>query len=206
MVYQLPIHINNKGSDNMVNKEKISKYLSVKKIFIVLIVITGAVFITACSKDENKTTLKTVLEQVYNCPDEELIELSKEEPKVDESKISDSGTGIAPIEEWVLFDKIEELYQPYFTEEAYQNLLNDRVTFMYHLEAEENNYTLKVNSIDIVKNKTDKTKYDFTTNIIYTPETGDEKTVEIQGTAQFSESGKINYFKIFSDLEKKLNK
>jgi hypothetical protein len=74
------------------------------------------------------------------------------------------------------------------------------------LEAEENNYTLKVNSIDIVKNKTDKTKYDFTTNIIYTPETGDEKTVEIQGTAQFSESGKINYFKIFSDLEKKLNK
>lgn len=187
----------------MVNKGK--KVLSAKKLFMVLVIITGAVFITACSKDEKETTLKTVLEQMYNCPDGELVQLSKEEPKVDESKLSDDGTGIAPIQEWALFDKLEELYQPYFTEDAYQNLLNERAFAKYHLEAEENNYTLKVNSIDIDKSKSDDTKYDFTIHIKYAPATGEGKTVDIQGAAQFSEDGKINYLNFFSDLAKKLN-
>lgn len=188
----------------MINKMKVFR-LSAKKLTMVLIVITGALAISACSKDEKETTIRTVLEQVYNCPDEEIIALSKEEPKVDESKLSETGTGIAPIVEGVLFDKIEELYQPYFTEEAYQNLLNERVPYGYHLDAEENGYTLKVNSIDINKNKTDKTKYDFTIHLKYTSEAGEEKAVDIQGAAQFSEDGKINYLKTFSDLDKKLS-
>lgn len=186
----------------MINKKRTTKYFSAKKFSMVLILMAGAVFITACSKDEKETTLRTVLEQVYNCPDEGIIEAGKTEPKADETKLSEEGTGIAPIGEWELLDKVEELYQPYFTEEAYQNLLNDRVPYRYHLDAEENNYTLSVISIDINKNKTDETKYDFIIHIKYNPETGDEKTIDIQGTSQFSENGKINYFKTFSDLGK----
>ncbi len=189
----------------MINKGKIFNCLLAKKILIMLFVITGAVFVTACSKDEKETTLKTVFEQMYNCPDGELIQLSKEEPKVDESKLSEGGTGIAPIQEWALLDKVDELYKPYFTEEAYQNLLNERTPYRYHLEAEENNHTLKVNSIDMDKNKTDDSKYEFTIHIKYAPATGESKTVDIQGTAQFSEDGKINYLKFFSDIASKIN-
>lgn len=188
-------------------REKKNKFgaLSAKRILYVCLAIMGAVLMTACSKDKNEENLRKVLEQMYNGPDKELVELSMEEPTINESEIKDGETGVASIKEWVFFDKLEELYQPLFTEEAYQSLLEERELYKYHLEAWDNKYTLKTDSININQSKTDKTKYEFTVQVKYTPETGDAKTIDIQGTSQFSEDGKINYLKVFSDLILKLN-
>lgn len=182
-----------------------SKKILFKKLCMVAMILIGIIFITACSKDENETTLKTVVEQLYNCPNEEVIAASKEEPKVDESNLSEGGTGIVSIVEWALFDKFEELYQSYFTEDAYDKLLNERVFYNNHLNAEENNYSLEVKSVSISKNKSDDTKYDFIISVKYIPITGEEKIVDLQGSAQFSEEGKIEYFKVFTDLKNKLS-
>lgn len=188
-------------------KEKTNKLRtrSTKRILFVCLAIMGAVLMTACSKDKNEENLRKVLEQMYNGPDKELVELSMKEPILKEGELNNGENGFASIEEWVFFDKLEELYQPLFTEEAYLSLLQNREFDKYHLDAWDNKYTLKTDSMDINQSKTDKSKYEFTVQVKYTPETGEAKTINIQGTSQFNEDGKINYLKVFSDLIMKIN-
>lgn len=187
----------------MNEKKKKLKAVSTRKVLFMFLAVMGLFLMTACSKDEKEQNLREVLEQVYNCPDEELIALTNEPVTV--NGIPDGGTGVASIEESPFLDRLEELYKPYFTEDAYLSFISNRISYDYHLDALENQYTLKVDSIDITKNKTDKTKYEFTVHIKYVSETGEEKKIDIQGTSQFSEDGKINYIKLFSDVIKKIN-
>jgi hypothetical protein len=183
----------------MINKKE-CKLQPVRKLVLVLIVVVGAVLITACSKKEEEETLSTVLEQVFNVPDGELIELSQE---TIDTKDSDT-TGVLSIMDSKFLNRIDEKYQTYFTETAYENFLKERVPYSYHLDAYDNKYTLKVDTIDFDHNKTNKTKYDFIIHLIYKSDKGEEKKLALQGSAQFSEAGKISYLNIISDLNKKL--
>ncbi len=187
---------------NQVNNQVKIMTNTIKKkraaLFFILGIAFISVWLTGCSKDKNEEALKVVLEQMYNCPDNELIELSNQITQADGIEIA---PGLYSLENTDYFKKILELYQPYFSEKGLESFLNRAYPSVYHSDAEDNGYITKVEKIEVTRNKKIKTNYAFTVYLNYVPKEGDSQDIEINGSAQFAEEeGKITFIQFFDDL------
>lgn len=174
--------------------------ISKNKIIVFMIVIatfTGILF-TGCSKQERGSTIKNVIELMFNCPNEELINLSNK--MVDEiTNTQETGLSLTEQSQPEFFNKIDELYKSYFTEKGYDTFLRLTFPYRFHIDAYEAGYTLKVNKVTVTPNKKIPTNFSFTAEILYGPKDGEQSKFEVTGSAQLQEEGdKISYIQFFN--------
>jgi len=144
-------------------------------------------------QDENLSTLEAVLENTFTGPNQELNRLSNDPENLTViGKNSETKNPESP-NELVLY--LEEMYQPHFTEETYNEYVGE---YVFSYQAKEND-EMKVDNIDIKQKESNEIIYDFTANVEYQAEGNEAQVYELKGQANFSEEGKIKEFKLYSD-------
>lgn len=95
---------------------------------------------------------------------------------------------------------LKEIYSPHFTEEMYQQFIQDN-GIKYHIAAFDNDYTLEVTNIDIVIS--DKYIYDFILQVsLYKSDSKNPTyTSEVTGRVYFSKNFKIQNIEYYNDSE-----
>lgn len=194
-------------------KERIESIMKFKKktllgigLGVILILATIFMLIILSGKfksgDEYEETIQAVVEQIFTCPDEKMIELYN-----DMHDDSSNKSDILPPGKIVEFDateiekKLEEMYAPYITDEWYDS-------FVDHFETELIGYSIavgyeiKIDHIEFTQSKTIPTNYSFTIYLNYGQTDGVKKDIEIEGSAQISEKdGKVSYIRFFIDKD-----
>lgn len=172
-------------------------------IFIAFLLTLVPLLLTGCSKDKKEEALKTVLEQIYNCPDTEITKLRDQAKEA--LKDSNTDTGIVSADNSAFLEKMNETYQPYFSEKAYEIFLDNRTPSRYHFDAADRGYTTKTDKIEMERNDRDKSNYSFTLHLKYLPKDGNEQSILLKGSADFSEDNKITALNFEEDLLKLLD-
>lgn len=155
--------------------------------------------------DKNEETIQAVVEQIFTCPDEEMIDLYNDMQDTAINK-SDSLTPGALVE----FDsteiekKLKDMYAQYISEEWYDSFVEHFFTeFMIYSTAV--GYETKVDQVVFTQSETIPTNYSFTIYLNYGQTDGEKKKHEIEGSAQISEKdGKVSYIQFFADRDFKL--
>ncbi|WP_407268528.1 hypothetical protein [Radiobacillus sp. PE A8.2] len=147
------------------------------------------------SKDDNITTIETVLMQQFENADQELIDLldAPENNTIigkDEQKTPKSPTGLEQY--------LEGKYSSYFTADMYSEYIVN-YALAYQLAAFDNNYHLQVDFIEITEEEGILGSYDFTAYVIYNKERDEQQRVQITGRAGVNSEGKINHINFTSD-------
>ena len=95
-----------------------------------------------------------------------------------------------------LYEYVEDLYQPYFTQSGFEKFFISSA-FNYTLQSKD--IHIKVDDIKIKKNKNDDEDFDFVVKVKYKEDGNTEKKYNIKGVATLPESGKISEIKYFDD-------
>jgi hypothetical protein len=135
-------------------------------------------------QDPNINTIETVLEIALTAPDSTLIELSE---KLSEANW-DSGI---PKESADLELYLEEQYKPYFTENGYNQFINSGFVQRLHMAARSEGMKTEVTNMEIVEKEETEGAYDFTVDLSYTLEGGQNKSTLFKGRAYVYEEEKI---------------
>ncbi|GGJ96346.1 hypothetical protein GCM10007063_18440 [Lentibacillus kapialis] len=144
-------------------------------------------------QDENLSTLEAVLENTFTGPNQELNRLSNDPENLTViGKNSETKNPESP-NELVLY--LEEMYQPHFTEEMYNEYVGK---YVFSYQVKEND-EMDVNDIDIKPKDSDEIIYDFNANVTYQKEGSEAEIYELKGQTNFSEKGQIQEFKLHSD-------
>ncbi|TDL34224.1 hypothetical protein E2R51_00465 [Jeotgalibacillus sp. S-D1] len=199
-----------------------------KKTAGLLILLCSCLLFAACSEenpgtqneeavsteDKNKEAVEAVLKTELNVPNEEYVEVVKNIDK----KMTDIGSGSPEAnevvdgvpsgvsDEWLAYeDLVKEMYGPYFTEDAFENLIPQALAFRYHYGYlgfdEDVQYKMNVSDIQVTKseNENSPNHYAFTSQVEYTNNTGDISQHEVKGIAILVEPGKMGTFEIRDD-------
>ena len=176
-----------------------------KKIFLfvgLFLLITATFFTIKILKEKNtlnesKDTLRFVTEQIFTCPNKDIIKLYNEmiNTALDESQ-STSKLGIVEYDTTKLDKKLYETYSNYISNKWYEAFRTEYYTklFAYSIASE---YDIKVRSIDIVQSKKVPTNYSFTLYLTYGLIEGDKKDTKVEGSAQLTNERKISYITFF---------
>ncbi len=141
------------------------------------------------SNNGNLTTLESVIENTFTGPNQELNALLSEPENA--TIIGHDKETKSPAQPTELEVYLEEMYKPHFTEDMYDEFL-DEITLYYHASfLARPNIKTEVDSIDFKQNESEKNIYDFTTNVTFQNEGLDPKIYEVIGQANFTEEGKI---------------
>ncbi len=176
------------------------KYLLI--LILALVIALIAIRLNNGSPDKKEIALKAVLEQMYNGPDRELIQLRDQLTLQPSSDIDAAGNTASP-DDNDFIDKLYNMYHPYFTEKAYEAFLKNRYPGRYQFDAADRGYTITTDKIKIEQHEA--SAYAFTLHLKYQPKDGTEQTILINGTAEFSEDSKISSLNFENDLLKILN-
>lgn len=183
---------------------------SKEKITMVMLVVGIFMFATGCSstniqstsKDDNASSIETVLQNQFNGPDPELMSLLKDpENATFIGNMAKEGNNKEKGNE--LEKYFSEIYKPSFTENMYTKFIG-AYAMNYHTAAAENNYKIKVEELKINQDDSNKENYDFSLNVSYE---GNEKngSEKVKGKAYMNDEGKINKIEYFeNDLINKL--
>lgn len=148
-------------------------------------------------EDEDESSLEAVLVKLFTGPDEKLVELAS-----DPDNQTVIGQGVennnedSNEEETELDEYLKELYEPYFTEEAFEAFKAIYV-LDYQLKAETNDVEMKPNSIEIEKVDEENGRYNFTLDVVYEND-AESETSEVTGLVNFS-GNEITRFEITGD-------
>lgn len=176
------------------------KYLAILILALILALI--AIRLIGGSPDKKETALKTVLEQMYNCPDRELIQLRDQLTLQLPSDIDAAGDTAYP-DGNVFIDKLYSKYHPYFTDKAYEAFLKNRYPGRYQFDAADRGYIIKTEQIKITRKEV--SAYSFALHLKYQSKDGTEQTILINGSAEFSDDSKISSLVFEDDLLNILN-
>lgn len=167
---------------------------SKSKSGIVLLVGLTCLLVTGCKQvepeDENKELIQGLLEHELTTPNEKTTGTMK----ALDAWIEEQNEGGPFSNEYYTY--LEDTYKPYFTDSGYDRFTKEAQSLMFHLAADEFNYTTTVTSVDIQQNEEMPTIYNFTTQIVYQKENQDKINGEVRGTAVVHKDGieKITYF------------
>lgn len=182
----------------------------IKMTFFTLFLLMVACSLVGCSsetedraEDENITTIKTVLQEQFTGPDQELIDLLEDPQNATIIGEEETSTPQNPTE---LDIYLEEKYKSYFTDNMYDEFIR-AYAMQFQISAYESNYQISVESIDVKQNESVEGAYDFTVNVLYQKEDNEEKKAVVSGRAHIYEDGKISNIDFVDDggLSKILN-
>lgn len=143
-------------------------------------------------QDENIQTIKTVLEQSFDEPDQELKIL------IDASKSYDSAEKFAEYQQEI-YSYYEKNYKPYFTEDMFEaHMMNNKLTL--NIQAYIQGYQLEVTDIGVKEDQNTEGAYDFILNVHYKKGTNEGYAVKISGIASIYEQGKISMIRFTSGI------
>jgi hypothetical protein len=169
------------------------------KIFIsVTIVLTIIFTLSGCTNKKREDAILAVIDQVYNAPDNILMELSdKMDQEIENS--ANNGLSYSP-DNSEFFTTLRNKYTTYTTDLCYTKLISKRIPYMYHYYLDNSGYSLKVDSVDIKKNKDTINNYDFTIKLYLVPNDGIKEQIEFTGSAQFEDSSnKLSFIQFFDN-------
>lgn len=159
------------------------------------------------AEDKNIAAVRAVLESEFTVPNEEYIliqkNINKKMNEISQSLPEGSGEFGTPADSAELLaykELVKETYGPYYTDNAYEQLIPTNQAFQYHLstELEEVRYQMKVSDIQVTQSENELApkNYDFIAQVEYTNNDGKVSHHEIKGMAILSEVGKIGKFVI----------
>ncbi|KXH81682.1 hypothetical protein [Sporosarcina sp. HYO08] len=166
-----------------------------KKLFFTLFT---CLLFTGCSaqtkKDSSEQAIRAVLQQQFTAPDAEYIRLAEEVEKqlLENRKETADPQGVVSLPEGApelqeMEAYVKETFDPYFTENGYENMRP--LLFFYHWSTMD--YELEVTDLSINQSDVAPTHYDFIAQVLYTNRQGQTLPFEITGTAICPEEGKI---------------
>lgn len=165
--------------------------LSVALIILLVILISG----DRKPASKNEEAIKTVVENIYTSPNDELLKLQAEL----ENKLLTNPPSQVDILDYYkdINDKIGEIYKEHISSDWYDSFLM-RFANSYYIYAIASDFNITVDHIDITQSDTMPTNYSFIVYLDYS-KVGEEKArLEIEGSAQFTEEeGKISYLQLF---------
>jgi hypothetical protein len=132
------------------------------------------------NEDENVSTLKTVLENTFNGPDQELLDifaLSKD----DDSSFSR------------YIEYLDSKFKDYVTDDVYSNV------FYSYLNYLNEQTKMVVQSIDVEEVDEEEKIYNFEINVQFQYNQREPELFLVTGQANFNEKGKIEAFTYFTD-------
>lgn len=185
---------------------KNNEHVSMKKAFGILFLIFTSLFIVGCSADGaeegngeeleetadgSEQAIRAVIEQEFNGPDEAYKELwdAAMEAQISDEYADDYEGYLESPEHQALMSYSEKTFASYFTENGYENFINQAPAFMY--STFDYDYELKTSNIEIVQSENGETLYDFTFQVDYTDENGESEQFDFEGKAIAPEEGGI---------------
>jgi|SRR5699024_2375522 len=166
-----------------------------------LIVVVASCNMGTDAEKENEETLEAVLEQLFTGPDQELIELvnDPENQTIIGEDVENTNENTNE-EENELDVYLEELNEPYFTENALE-LFTLVYVLDYQIEAEDNDIKMKPDHIDVEQIDEENGRYNFTMDVTYEDEADEGKSEigKVKGYANFTDDDKITRFEITED-------
>ncbi|MDN3451537.1 hypothetical protein QMA09_15160 [Planococcus sp. APC 3906] len=186
-----------------------NEYEATKKISGMLLLIFASAVITGCSAtgadpeetaDKSEQAIQAVIEKEFNGPDEKYEELldAAMEAQISEKYSEDYEAYLESPEYEALMGYMEETYAPYFTDNGYDNFIN-QAAFMY--STFDGEYQLSTSAIEIAQNEKEPTLYDFTFQVEYTDENGESSQFNFEGDAIAPEEGKIGKIQYLDGFE-----
>lgn len=194
---------------------KNNRHVSIKNAFGMLFLIFISLTIAGCSAngaieanraepeetaDKSEQAIRAVIEKEFNGPDKKYKELwdAAVDAQVSEKYSEDYEAYLESPEYQALVDYMEETYAPYFTDNGYDNFIN-QAAFMYATFDED--YQLNTSAIEIAQNEKEPTLYDFTFQVEYTDENGEAEPFNFKGDAIAPEDGKIGRIQYMDGFE-----
>lgn len=195
---------------------KNGEYVSMKKAFSILFLIFASLLIAGCSAnntsegkeaaaeeadDKSEQAIRSVIEKEFNGPDEKYKRLwdAAMEAQSSDKYQDDYEAYLKSPESQALVSYVEETYTSYFTENGYDNFVNESAAFMYSVF--DHDYKLKPSSIKIAQSENGKTLYDVTFQVEYTDENGERSSYDFEGNAIAPEEGKIGKLEYLDGYE-----
>lgn len=191
-------------------------YISGKKALGLLFLIFAGLLIVGCSTngtsegngaeaeemiDKSEQAIRAVIEKEFNGPDVKYKELwdTAMEAQTSDIYAEDYEAYLESPEYQALISYTEEIYAPYFTENGYDNFINQAPAFMYSIF--DGYYKLNTSAIEIAQNENETTLYDFTFEVEYTDENGESSQFNFEGEAMAPEEGKIGKIEYLDGYE-----
>lgn len=184
---------------NHLHRSKKIKYLIIGLGLLCTFIITiVSIYVVIYSpRNKNERAIEAVITSLLTCPDIELTQLMDlnatrigpgfiEEPKPDVLERFDN--------------KMKEMFGPYLTENTLDYIITSALR--YHLIAKEKGCEMRVENIEINRDKKDSRNYTFTIHLKYASPTIEEKQLVVNGRAQCLEVGKITFLRFSDDFFK----
>lgn len=174
------------------------KFIIKGRVAYFLIISITLITFTGCANNKREDVVSSVIKQIYQAPDSELITLS--EKMFDDIEKSGKDNTDASLENSDFFTNLAKRYEDYVTSECYEKLISQQIPYKYHLSMAELGYNMEVLSIDIDKNNKSPNIYDFTINISFGLAGNVDKDIKIKGSAQFENKGnRINFLRLLDE-------
>jgi hypothetical protein len=162
------------------------------RTFITILLVGLVLYVVGCSsntetepQDENKTTIKTVLEHSFTGPEQELIEIWNDIHS-DENEMEEIESAIGALNSYT-----SEKFKPYFADQGYNSFISSfGFTFLNY--AYRNGYQLKLNSFEVETSEVKDNIYNFLLEVQYQKEDSAEQVVNVTGEANINEDGLIS--------------
>jgi hypothetical protein len=155
-------------------------------------------------QDENQENIRIVLEQIFTCPDQEMIDAFSNMYIIKDEEINfdnPSSIVIGQFDTTEIEQKLKEKYAPYISDTWYDSFIQHFYN-EFRIYSTAIDYETKVKHITITQSAKIPTNYSFTIDLNYGPSQGAKKDIEIEGSAQISEKdGKISYLQLFPDRD-----
>ncbi|HSP22116.1 MAG TPA: hypothetical protein VLQ20_07285 [Planococcus sp. (in: firmicutes)] len=186
------------------------EHVYMKKALGILFLISASLLIAGCSAngteaektvDKSEQAIRAVIEKEFNGPDEKYKALwdAAMEAQISDKYSDDYEAYLESPEYLALMSYTEETYASYFTENGYDNFINQAPAFMY--STFDRNYKLNTSTIEIVQSEQGTTLYDFTFQVEYTDEKGESSQFNFEGNAIAPEEGKIGKIEYLDGYE-----
>lgn len=179
----------------MNQKKKI--ILGIGLVILIIVIFFIFYFIKKANESaKNEEAIRVVTEQIFTCPNEEMIKLY-----IDMQNVADkTELGVHELNTKEIENKIYEMYAPYISDDWYESFVEKFFAYyLYYSVASE--YETKVNKVAIIQHDKKSDNYSFVVSLNYGPIDGVKEDIEIEGRAQFAkEAGKITYIKYSDDV------
>lgn len=155
------------------------------------------------SKVENEEVIQHVVEQIFTCPDNEMVELFRDmDTAIHDITPSLSSKSLLELDNSIFSNidkKLEEIYASYISDKWFSSFVN-HFYMKYYIYSTAIGYETMVDHIVITQSETIPTNYSFTIYLNYGPTDGYKKDIEIEGSAQIlQDDEKISYIQFFAD-------
>ncbi|HWT26407.1 MAG TPA: hypothetical protein VN131_00575 [Mobilitalea sp.] len=178
----------------MITKKKVLLFIGLF-FLIIIIFFTIKMLKEKSTLNKNKETIRIVNEQIFTCPNNDIISLYNDMLNTTENK-AQSTPGLGVVDSTELDKKLYEMYSNYISSEWFESFRTKYYSkfYVYSIASE---YEMKVHTIDIVQSKKIPTNYSFTIYLTYGPKDGVKKDTEVEGSAQLTNEGKISFITFF---------